>query len=99
MSLQKLVIRLNSGRIIRLLCRMEPLCAPMCSIHWHFAADWKQLVTSYPGAFSVTSYTLTIKAVKFGNPRSNRSREIPLEALAGGIFDGFVAITSDRKYK
>ena len=39
--------------------------------------------------------------VKFGDPRLNRSREIPPEAVGGGIFDGFLRdnfrqeITSD----
>ena len=27
--------------------------------------------------------------VKFGDPRLNRSREMPPEAVGGGIFDGF----------
>ena len=35
------------------------------------------------------------KHAKFGDPRINRSREILSEAVGGGIFDGFFAITSD----
>ena len=35
---------------------------------------------------------------KFGDHRTNRSREIPPEAVGGGVFDGFEAITSDRKW-
>ena len=37
------------------------------------------------------------KPVKSGDPRLNRSREIPPEATRGGIFDGFFAVASDRK--
>ena len=29
------------------------------------------------------------KPIKFRNPRLNRSREIPPQAVGGGIFDGF----------
>ena len=36
------------------------------------------------------------KCVKFRYPSSNRSREIPPEAVGGGRFDSFFAITSDR---
>ena len=35
--------------------------------------------------------------VKFGDPRLNFSQESPPAAVWGGIFDGFFAVTSDRK--
>ena len=35
--------------------------------------------------------------VKFGDPRTNRSREISPEAVWGCIYDGFIAVSSDRK--
>ena len=35
--------------------------------------------------------------VKFGHPRRNLSREIPPEAVWGGIFNGFFAVASERK--
>ena len=34
---------------------------------------------------------------KFGDPSNNLSREIAHEAVKGGIFDGFFAVTCDRK--
>ena len=37
------------------------------------------------------------KRVKFGDPRTNCAREIPTEAVGGGIFDGFCAMTSNWK--
>ena len=35
--------------------------------------------------------------VEFGDPRLNRSREMPREAVIGGILDGCFAVASDRK--
>ena len=37
------------------------------------------------------------KPVKSGDPRLNRSQEIPPEAAWGIIFDGFFAVASDQK--
>ena len=34
---------------------------------------------------------------RFRSPSLKRSHEIPPDAVSGGIFDSFLAITSDRK--
>ena len=40
--------RLYSGRTIRLLVRLDPFCALLCSIYLHFATTREELVMSYP---------------------------------------------------
>ena len=57
-----------------------------------FAADRNQLATPYPAGQSTVD-----AVVKFDHPELNRSREIRLQVVEEGIFDGFFAITSDRK--
>ena len=49
-------------------------------------ADRKQLVTSYP---AVLRGRLCDKCVKFRDPCLNLSRQIPPEAVGGGIFEFF----------
>ena len=41
--------------------------------------------------------TVADKRVKSGSPGTSSSRQMPLEAVAGGIFDSFFTITFDRK--
>ena len=78
--------RLNGGRIIRLFDWPHQFYALLCSVYLHCAANWKQLVRSYSAAVGPI---VPDKHVQFGDPRLNRSREIPPESIEGGIFDGY----------
>ena len=82
--------RLNIGRIIRL-CRPHQFYAPSFSIELHFAAEWKQLVTSILAGVCVAECPR--QAYKISYHRFNRSGEIRPEAVAGGIFDSFFHVT------
>ena len=84
--------RLNHGRMLLLLS--DPVCAlcavfngilqPTGSIYWrHFR--------------NVCGPIMLDKYIKFRDPCSNHSREIPPDAVGGGISTVFFAITSNRK--
>ena len=69
-------------------CRLDTLYALSCSIQLNFAADWKQLLTSYPAGLKAP---VGNKALKFGEPRLNRSQEILPKLVRDDIFDGYLS--------
>ena len=71
------------------LCPQHPFYALLYSNYLHFAADRKQLVTSYPTGLWGRP-TVHDKRVQSRDPRLNRTQEIPPEAVGGGIFKGYL---------
>ena len=87
--------KFNSGRIIRLFCPAGPVLRTtvLCLITFCRRPKGANDVIS----FSFVRSNVLDKSVKLRGPILNRSREIPPEAVGGGIFDSFFATTSDRK--
>ena len=86
--------RLNGGKIIRLLANQTRFT--------QFYAIFNCVLQPTGAASDVISGRFMgpigpDKNVKFDGHRTSDSREIPPEAIGGGIFDGFFTITSDRK--
>ena len=92
MNVQVLVI---SGRIIRLFYLAGPVLRTFVQYLITFCSRTEAAGDVLSGRF--VGPIVLDKPVKFCGPTLNRSREIPPEAVRGGIFDSFFAITSGQK--
>ena len=82
---------LNSGRIIRLFRRANPIY-PLLFVSLTESSYQRHFWHIWGGGQIVPD-----KHLKFRDPCLTRPREIPPEAVGGRIFDSFFAITSDWK--
>ena len=86
--------RLNSGRIIRL-CPAGPVLRTFVEYLITFYSRPEAASDVISGMF--VGPVVRDKSVKSHDPSLNRSREIPPEAVGGGIFNCFAPITPDRQ--